>query len=132
MPKQKEITLKTIREQYLKLAQKYHPDAVKGGEAKAQTEEQEEAFIQMKESFDRLVELDKDSKGKLFVSAEMLREEEKKAQESKQKMSNLKNKIKMQKQREADVKRRQEEEQERIRQEERARQEKVKKEAYEI
>ena len=37
----------------------------------------------MKESFDRLVELDKDSKGKLFVSAEMLREEEKKAQESK-------------------------------------------------
>ena len=75
MPKQNEITLKTIREQYLKLAQKYHPDAT----AKAETEEQEEAFIQMKESFDRLIELDKDSKGKLFVSAEMLREEEKKA-----------------------------------------------------
>jgi len=104
-----EIDLKIIREQYLKLAQKYHPDVSTESANGADTSENEERFIKVKDSFDRLVFLDKDSRGQLFQSAEHLRKAAQSEQEKQMRMSNLKQRIKLQKQREVDLRRRQEE-----------------------
>ena len=56
------FNIRAIKEQYLRLAQMYHPDVIaqikkeelKVGES---LEELEEKFVEVKEAFDRLVEL---------------------------------------------------------------------------
>lgn len=63
--KMTDMELKKVKEQYLKLAQKYHPDS--GAEA------DEAVFINVKESFDRIVQLDKESNGQLFISIEKIK-----------------------------------------------------------
>ena len=92
MPKRvDEMSLKVIREQYLRLAQKYHPDA--SVEDKAPNEQ----FIRVKESFDRLSQLDKESKGKLFISADLLAKQRREEEERKQHLGSLKDKIRLKK-----------------------------------
>ena len=61
----------------MKLAQKYHPDAVNAQAAKAEegevsltNEQAEETFIEVKAAFDRLVELNVEYQGKLLIDAE--------------------------------------------------------------
>ena len=56
-----DIEMKVVREQYLKLAQKYHPD--RSVENPEQAAANEAIFVKMKESFERLVNLDKESGG---------------------------------------------------------------------
>ena len=51
-----------VREQFLTLSKKYHPDVTKGD-----SEEANKKFIQIKEAFDRLGEMDKDRDGELFL-----------------------------------------------------------------
>ena len=53
--------MKVVREQYLKLAQKYHPD--RSVENSEQAAVNEAIFVKMKDSFERLVNLDKESGG---------------------------------------------------------------------
>ena len=95
-----EMSLKTIRDQYLKLAQKYHPDA-----AVSEDSAPNEQFIQVKESFDRLTELNKESKGKLFITADQLAQQKREEEERSQQMGSLKDKIRLRKQKEAELKR---------------------------
>ena len=84
--------MKKVREQYLKLAQKYHPDS--GGQQAANPDD-DAKFIKAKESFDRIVVLDKESNGQLFMSLEHIRQS-KQAEEAKaQHMQSLKQKIKL-------------------------------------
>ena len=63
---QEAIDIKRIKEQYLKLAQQYHPDVIANKEANIEQSEEsreaaikdaEEMFIEIKAAFDRLVEL---------------------------------------------------------------------------
>ena len=118
-----DMELKKVKEQYLKLAQRYHPDS--GAEA------DEAAFIKVKESFDRIVQLDRDSNGQLFLSMEKITLVQRSETEKAKHMGSLKQKIKMQKQKEIDLKQRQEAAIDRQRQEELTRQAQVKKAALE-
>ncbi len=48
--------MKLVKEQYLKLAQKYHPDS-STGLSESEKSSNEENFIKIKESFDRITVL---------------------------------------------------------------------------
>ena len=61
--KGRDIDIDLVKEQYYKLAQKYHPDAGESNE-KDETEE----FIKVKASFDRLMEINKESRDRLFIT----------------------------------------------------------------
>lgn len=58
-----DINMKAVKDQYLKLAQKYHPDRSSSGSGK-----EDKAFIDAKAAYDRVVAMDRDFKGGLFVS----------------------------------------------------------------
>mmetsp|Transcript_9424 Transcript_9424/g.11544 ORF Transcript_9424/g.11544 Transcript_9424/m.11544 type:complete len:87 (-) Transcript_9424:890-1150(-) len=54
------INIKAIKDQYLRLAQRYHPDVLAASQEddrEEKVEEIQEKFIKVKEAFDRLVEL---------------------------------------------------------------------------
>ena len=61
--RRRDIDLEAVKEQYYKLAQKYHPDT---GESNQKDETEE--FIKVKNSFDRIMELNKESNNMLFIS----------------------------------------------------------------
>ena len=107
----------------------YHPD--RSVENKEQAAANEAIFVKMKESFEKLVDLDKESGGQLFQSAKELKKAAMERRENELRMQALKLKIKEKKQKEKDLKRRQQEAVEKQRLEERARIEKVRREAYE-
>ena len=75
------FNIRAIKEQYLRLAQMYHPDVIghlkekdlKEGESH---EELEEKFVQVKEAFDRLVELNGQYGGQLLIDPEAEKAEE--------------------------------------------------------
>ena len=69
----------------------------------------DEAFIRVKESYDRIDFLDKDSNGQLFLSVEYLANLKEKENKKAEHMVSLKKKILQQKERDAEVLRRQEE-----------------------
>ncbi len=52
------VDLRRVKEQYLHLAQKYHPDASKDTSTDSISK-----FIAVKQAYDRLLELDKQSQG---------------------------------------------------------------------
>ena len=89
-----DIDIKLVREQYLKLAQKYHPDTSDQSNQE-QVSANEETFIRVKESFERLVFLDKDSKGQLFVSARFQAKVQKKEEAKAAQMDSLKHRVKL-------------------------------------
>ena len=71
--KRQDIDMKVVREQYLKLAQKYHPDVTsEKSNEKYDPKNNDEAFVNVKESFDRITTLDKESNGQLFLSLEYM------------------------------------------------------------
>ena len=58
------INIKLIKDQYLKLAQMYHPDVMasrigdgREGQEDDEAEDIEERFVEVKEAFDKLVEI---------------------------------------------------------------------------
>ena len=63
------IDIKRIKEQYLRLAQKYHPDVVANSDEHDESSA-EEMFIEVKSSFDRLVELNEQFDGNLLTDPE--------------------------------------------------------------
>lgn len=80
--------MRIVREQYLKLAQMYHPD--RSVEDQEQAAANEAIFVKMKESFERLVDLDKESSGQLFQSAEHLKQAAMERREKELRMQALK------------------------------------------
>ena len=63
----------------------------------------DEAFIRVKESYDRIDFLDKDSNGQLFLSVEYLANLKEKENKKAEHMVSLKKKILQQKERDAEV-----------------------------
>ena len=80
--------MKIVREQYLKLAQMYHPD--RSVENKEQATANEAIFVKVKGSFEKLVDLDKESNGYLFQSAEHLKKAAMERREKELRMQALK------------------------------------------
>ena len=64
------IDIKRIKEQYLKLAQQYHPDVIGNQDDQEEGKKAEEMFIEIKESFDRLVQLNEEFGGNLLTDPE--------------------------------------------------------------
>ena len=66
--KRRDMDIDVVKEQYYKLAQKYHPDTGESND-KDDTEE----FIKIKDSFDKIMELNKEAKELLFITEETIR-----------------------------------------------------------
>ena len=67
----RQIDVRHIKEQYLKLAQKYHPDVLARREiADADEKAFHDKFVQVKTAFDRLVELNDEYEGELLTDPE--------------------------------------------------------------
>lgn len=96
--------MKLVREQYLKLAQKYHPDTVQD---KKTFKNNDEAFIQVKESHDKIVILNKEQNGELFLSVDAINNQKAEENEKVEDMADLKQRVKQKKEREIELKRRQ-------------------------
>ncbi len=70
------INIKLIKDQYLKLAQMYHPDVMASRIGDGQEEQGddavdiEERFVEVKEAFDKLVEINDQYGGHLLVDPE--------------------------------------------------------------
>ena len=90
----------------------------------------DEAFIRVKESYDRIDFLDKDSNGQLFLSVEYLANLKEKENKKAEHMVSLKKKILQQKERDAEVLRRQKEAEWKRQQEEKERIDRVRKQAH--
>lgn len=65
------IDITLIKEHYLKLAQKYHPDAVASRQEELKDDESPESkFVEIKEAFDKLVEINSEFGGSLLIDPE--------------------------------------------------------------
>ncbi len=72
-----ELQFKTVQEQFKKLAKKYHPDATEQKLLDQETiDHYHEKFIMLKEAYDRMIELNQEKTGKLFME-NILEEDEK-------------------------------------------------------
>ena len=84
------INIKRIKESYLRLAQKYHPDSTfDAAEEENYDHEVEDMFIEVKAAFDKLVELNHQWNGALLTDpeAELLHEiEQRKKRETMNKL----------------------------------------------
>ena len=92
------FNIKSIKEQYLRLAQMYHPDVVAQIKEEEMKEGEslmvlEEKFIQVKEAFDRLVELNGQYGGQLLIDPETERAEELEKQARRAQMHELRMKM---------------------------------------
>lgn len=80
-----DIDFRLVREQYLKLAQLYHPDM--------QHVESAQKFLVVREAYDRLLELDQQSEGRLLLNTEGQTQKAKEEEDSRSKMQILKFKV---------------------------------------
>ena len=70
------LDLRMVREQYLKLAQRYHPDLTQVDITSELAIKNDEKFVAVKEAYDRLVELNTKSNFRLFIPKKVLKEQE--------------------------------------------------------